>query len=335
MRSRIVAALAAVAVGTSTFAGAANGATAGPATPCKAIAAQEPQSGHAEPPPAPAMFGRGFPVLHDCEWGFRLGGFGGVRKHGRLQHVPVIFVHGNRADAENWFRVTDQFRAAGYTNQELYAVSYDGLGDPGAGMPVCTCPPTAQEVAYFHRRDVATQLGSSGPETGDDVNVPDVYAFVRAVQAYTGSTRVEIVAHSLGVTIVRKMMQVHPTLYRQVAAAVLIAGANHGTTICRGERKSFFGCDEIAPGTAWLRRLNGRDETPGRTHWMSVYDGHDGADPFYEDGAAFDDRASPHLAGAVNVTFPRTYHNDLRVRPDIVATYLRFLRRYGHLPRHR
>jgi hypothetical protein len=69
-----------------------------------------------------------------------------------------------------------------------------------------------------------------------------------------------------GVTIVRKMMKDHPSLYAQVVAAVMIAG----------------------------------DETPGPTHWMSVYDGHDGADPFYEDGVAFDDRRSPHLAGAMS-----------------------------------
>jgi pimeloyl-ACP methyl ester carboxylesterase len=326
MRRPSIAALVAVALCASTYLPDVSNAT--PATPCAAIAAKEPSGGHAKPPPAPAMFARDFPVLHDCEWGFRLGGFGGYRRRAALHHVPVIFVHGNRADAENWFRVADQFRAAGYTNQELYAVSYDGLGDPGAGAP--TTPPTQQERRYFARRDVAPHLGSSGPETGDDVNVPDVYAFVRAVQDYTGSTKVEIVAHSLGVTIVRKMMKDHPVLYSQVVAAVMIAGANHGTTICRGERRTFFGCDEIAPHTKWLAALNAGDETPGPTHWMSVYDGHDGADPFFEDGVAFDDRRSPHLAGATNRTFPRTYHNDLRVRPDIVRMYLGWLLRYSH-----
>ena len=42
--------------------------------------------------------------------------------------MPVIFVHGNNVDAADWYPVRDAFRAAGWTDQELWALSYNGLG---------------------------------------------------------------------------------------------------------------------------------------------------------------------------------------------------------------
>ena len=64
--------------------------------------------------------------------------------------------------------------------------------------------------------------------------------------------------HSLGVTITRKTMFLHPELFQQVVAAVMIAGASHGTTVCRGLDTTYYGCDEIAPGTACASSLNRR-----------------------------------------------------------------------------
>ena len=289
-------------------------------TPCAAISAAEPQLGHTEPPPAPALFAPDFPALYDCEWGYRVGGWGGLAAHSPRTHVPVVFVHGNQADAENWFLVADALRRAGYSDQELYAVSYNGLENASAGMPVAVAP-SPESVAYWQANPQALDNGGHG--SADDVNVPDLYAFVEAVMAYTGSEHVQVVAHSLGVTIVRKLLYDHPDLRRSVVAAVMIAGANHGTTVCRGLETSYYGCDEIAPGTAWLAQLNAAGEAQGPTCWMTVYDGAEG-DPFF----IGPDEQSPHLDGAYNVTFPGYYHNDLRVDPAPVAAYLAFLQRH-------
>jgi MYXO-CTERM domain-containing protein len=62
---------------------------------------------------------------------------------------------------------------------------------------------------------------------------------------------------------------------------------------------------------------------------MTIYDGAEG-DPFY----VGPDVSSPHLAGADNRTFNTAgvrgdYHNDLRVDPPEVDTYLAFLLRHG------
>ena len=293
-------------------------------TPCAAIAAQEPQLAHNESAPAPAMFAKDFPKLHDCEWGYPLGGFGGIRRGVPLRHVPVIFVHGNQVDAENWFLVRDQFRKAGYSDQELFALSYNGLENAGSGMPTQSAP-DADSLAYWQANPSA--LANGGKGAADDVNVPDLYAFTLAVMAYTDSPSVDFVAHSLGVTIVRKMLYDHPELRPDVLAAVMTAGANHGTTICRGLDTTYYGCDEIAPGTPWLAQLNSAGEAPGPTHWLSVYNGADNADPFFQAApGVFDDTQSPHLDGAdANISCPKTYHNDLRVRPDIVQMDLDFI----------
>jgi pimeloyl-ACP methyl ester carboxylesterase len=322
----LVVALAAASLGAGPV---AVPALAAQPTPCAAVAAGEPQAGHTMPPQANALFAADFPALYDCEWGYRLGGFGGHHAGDPLTHTPVIFVHGNQADAENWYLVADQFKSeAGYTDQELYALSYNGLENGYAGLPTC-CSPAAESTAYWQNTSPPYYefCCNGGHGASDDPNVPDLYAFVLAVQQYTGSQQVDIVAHSLGVTITRKMLAAHPELRSDVLAAVMIAGANHGTTVCRGLEASYYGCEEIAPGSAWLSALNAGGESPGPTHWMSVYNGTDNTDPFFQSApGVFDDRQSPHLDGAdFNVVCAQTYHNDLRVRPDIVHTYLDFL----------
>jgi pimeloyl-ACP methyl ester carboxylesterase len=165
--------------------------------------------------------------------------------------------------------------------------------------------------------------------TEDDVNVPDLYAFIRAVQAYTGSQKVMLVSHSLGVTLARETMRLHADVRRNVVAFVGIAGANHGTTFCPpGSEGNVVSCDEIAAGTPWLARLNAFGETYGPTKWMTVYDGTGVGDPAYV-GPTY--AQSPALKGADNREFPYTYHNDLRLDADIVAVYRAFLEKYGTL----
>ena len=146
------------------------------------------------------------------------------------------------------------------------------------------------------------------------------------MQWYTGSRQVDIVTHSLGVTIARRFMELYPSLARDVVAFVGIAGANHGTSVCRGLDTSYYGCNEIAPGTAWLANLNAHGESPGPTRWMTILNGTDSIDPLFADPQ---DWQSPELNGADNVLFPTDYHNDLRVGHQEVDTYLPFLLRHG------
>jgi len=266
--------------------------------------------------PAAVRFAKDFPALKDSEWGFRLGGFGGVRRGAPLHHEPVILVHGNNVDAADWYPVRDDFRKAGWSDQELWALSYNGLGGSN-GTALHTANPERDAEHQRMGKDPVTYI------TEDDVNVPDLYAFITAVQRYTGSRRFSIAAHSLGVTLARETLRVHPELRKDLVAFVGIAGANHGTSFCPpGSEGNVVSCDEIAAGTPWLARLNAAGETYGPARWMTVYDGSGAGDPAY---ACPTYAQSPALEGADNRQFPLTYHNDLRMDPAIVAVYRGFL----------
>jgi MYXO-CTERM domain-containing protein len=288
----------------------------------------QPTGGHnANTYAAPGYFAKDFPAFGDEVYGLPVGGFGGVVHNATLHHTPVIFVHGNQADAQNWLDVMLQFQNdAGYTMQEMYALSYNGLANFYAGAPAGVTP-TVLDQAYVQQNPNA--LGNGGKGAADDDEVPDLCRFVEAVQWYTGSAQVDIVAHSLGVTITRKLMYLYPALAKDIVAFVGIAGANHGTSVCSGLQSSYYGCNEIGPGTAWLDQLNGPNgsrETYPPTHWMTVFNGTDSADPFFSTPDLY---ASPDLKGADRRTMPHTYHNDLRVSSAAVDMYLPFLLRSG------
>lgn len=271
---------------------------------------------HCQPPAADVAFAPDFPLLRDHEWNYRLGGWGGIAKGHPLQHHPVLFVHGNTRDARDWDEpgksVKQRFLDAGYSMQELWAISYNGTSTKHLSPP-SQCLTNAQ------------------------LNIPDVLAFVEAVVAYTGATKVDIIAHSLGVVLARKMMVEHPQLSRLVERFVAIAGPNHGTTVCRRAWliwligwKEFMGCDEVTPGSDWLQSLNEsfRDrEAGGPTRYMTIYDG-TGTDRFYLPWLFFlpvGDQDSPALQGAENHTLPGLTHDELRFHPAATSLYLEFV----------
>lgn len=278
------------------------------------------QSGHTEPQgPAKVRFAADFPELLDAEWGFPIGGFGGIERGAPLTHVPVVLVHGNNVDHGDWYPVRDDFKAAGWTDQELWALSYNGLGGNNGSSPERSNPERDAEH---------TEMGWDGTTrvTANDVNVPDLTAFIEAVLEYTGADRVSLVGHSLGVTVARKALFERPDLAARVEAFVAIAGANHGTTFCPpGSEGNVHSCDEIAAGTAWLDELNGPDgelETYGDIRWLTIYDGTGAGDVAY---VGPDYAQSPILRGADNRAFPNRDHNGLRMASDIVAVYREFL----------
>lgn len=295
---------------------------AGPACGPSRAPEGQPTTGRSKPPPAPRYFARDFPTIVDSQWHMKVGGFGGLRRGARLSHTPVVFVHGNQADAQNWLSPMLQFqRLAGYSMQEMYAVSYNGLGNYSAGAPVDA--PTRPDEAYFRRHPDGFANGGHG--ANDEDNIRDLCRFVKAVQSYTGSREVDVVAHSLGVTLMRKLLVHYPSFRRDVVAFVAIAGANHGTTVCRGLEESYYGCNEIAPGSRWLADLNSHGESPGPTRWMTVFNGSVG-DPFFDPPY---DTESPRLEGALNKRYPGAYHNNLRTDPMEVDDYLAFLLLHG------
>jgi len=138
---------------------------------------------------------------------------------------PVIFIHGNSDSAlgtgsslaTGWRSSIEYFKSQGYTSAELYATTW---GPANAAF-------SSQQ---YHSKDYLTRLR----------------AFVTAVKTYTGASKVDIVTHSMGVTLMRKAIKggsgndalaggaynLGSSLTSWVDTFVGIAGANRGLTAC-------------------------------------------------------------------------------------------------------
>lgn len=137
---------------------------------------------------------------------------------------PVIFIHGNSDSAlgqsstlTGWNASINYFKSQGYKTSELYATTW-GDADP-------------YDAAYqYHSKP----------------NLQKIRAFIQAVKAYTGAAKVDIVTHSMGVTLARKAIlggsandsanggsyNLGSPISSSVDAFVGIAGANWGLVSC-------------------------------------------------------------------------------------------------------
>lgn len=202
--------------------------------------------------PVGTTFPAGFNVPEDASLGVPVIGFGAA---GAVKRTPVIFLHGNGGTpydtgcsrwSANTRAMAQFFSDSGYAPSELW-----GLGYQGTQCDLIDRPANMAGLAHTHA-----------------ANVPDLRKFVAAVLAYTGATRVDIVAHGMGVTLAREWMRQdgNGTVRRMVA----IEGPNGGTILCAADERNpwalaFNGgytpasalCQELgSPNTAFLSLLN-------------------------------------------------------------------------------
>lgn len=215
-------------------------------------------------------FPAGFPVIEDASLGRPVIGFGAA---GTVTRTPVIFLHGNNdtpfATACNpvygRIQALAQYLADnGYSTSELW-----GLGYQGDRCDVNADQTQRSRIAHSHQ-----------------ANVPDLRRFVRAVLAYTGAQRVDIVGHSMGVTLAREWIR-QDNASAQVRRLVAIDGPNHGIINCSPSPANYWQlpslgsftpsseiCQEVgSPDTPFLRLLNGpggSHETVGRTKTLVI-----------------------------------------------------------------
>jgi pimeloyl-ACP methyl ester carboxylesterase len=144
------------------------------------------------------------------------GGFGGASGC-TVTHTPVIFIHGNGDNATSWdaptFQVSgyakapnsvyQQFKAAGYKDCELFGVTY--LNSSERASPQYNTH-TESKYAIIER-------------------------FIRAVKLYTGKSQVDLVTHSLGVTMSMTALTYYGD-WGSVRRFVNIAGGIHGLDSC-------------------------------------------------------------------------------------------------------
>jgi pimeloyl-ACP methyl ester carboxylesterase len=208
----------------------------------------------------------GFPSIEDTSLHQPLIGFGAA---GPVHRTPVIFIHGNNdtpfPTACNPFgRVqafAQYFADNGYSTAELWGIGYEG--------DQCDLP--------------ADQTRRSSIAHTNAANVPDLRRFVAAVLAFTGAKEVDIVAHSLGVTIAREWIR-QDDAARTVRRFVAIDGPNHGIINCSPNPANYFQlpsqggftpssevCVELgSPNTPFLKLLNKGDDTPGPTQYLVI-----------------------------------------------------------------
>ena len=140
--------------------------------------------------------------------------FGGKASAGeKVTKEPVIFIHGNSDSAAGWKNSIEHFGKEGYKPSEMYAMSWGPANPLKAG----------------EQHHSAKYLG-------------EVRAFIEAVKKYTGAEKVDVIGHSMGVTLARKAIQggdgfdpyerknynLGEAMTGSVDTFVGIAGANHG-----------------------------------------------------------------------------------------------------------
>jgi pimeloyl-ACP methyl ester carboxylesterase len=211
-------------------------------------------------------FPAGFPTIVDASLGTPVLGFGAA---GPVERTPVILLHGNNdtpyptaCNPYGQIHSLAQYLADhGYALSELW-----GLGYQGDQCDTITTPTNKSALAH-------TTMA----------NIPDLDSFVRAVLAYTGAKRVDIVGHSLGVTLARAWMKADHTGHL-VRRLVGIDGPNHGIVDCSPSPLNYFQlpafggftptsaiCQEYgAADSPFLSWLNRGQETPGPTRYLVI-----------------------------------------------------------------
>ncbi len=195
------------------------------------------------------------------------GSFGGkVSSSDCASKQPVIFVHGNGDRCLDgliggWEDSVEYFESRGYRSSELYCTTY------GSG--------SALTAAFnYHSKEYLTRIRS----------------LVEAVKDYTGADKVDIIGHSMGVTLARKAIKggwasdmlaggsyyLGPSLKNSVDTFVGIAGGNRGLASCYLTGPTTPGCGStngFYPGYMLWWRVYGVSDFLEELNSSSRYEG--------------------------------------------------------------
>jgi pimeloyl-ACP methyl ester carboxylesterase len=185
--------------------------------------------------------------------------FGGKSTPGeKVTQEPVIFIHGNSDSAAGWKNSIESFAKQGYKPSEMYAMTW------GPANPL--------KASQQHHSEKYLE---------------EVRAFIEAVKEYTGAEKVDVIGHSMGVTLARKAIQggdgfdpytrksfdLGKPLTNNVDTFVGIAGANRGlaSALMTGDLVPTTNrTSGLHPASSFLKDLNAENHDEG-AHVYSIW----------------------------------------------------------------
>ena len=210
----------------------------------------------------PEQFAGGF--APPAGWGGH-GGFGGGDCRGTVGRVPVVMIHGNGDSAIGWDAPARPGAGAGEAPSVYRALRNAGYNDCELFGPTYLSP--------AERADAAGNLHR--PEKYDAI-----WRFIQAVREHTGSAQVDIVAHSLGVSMAIAALD-HATeaggenAWASVRRFVNIAGGLHGLNSCLWAPVPACRGEASGGGAAWYEFGFYPDMPPWvRNRWTAVAGDH-------------------------------------------------------------
>ena len=237
-------------------------------------------------------------------------GGGAKRNPNPLEHYPVIMIPGNGRGRRDWLGANCG-NAEGDTNVYAKMIKY---GFNPAELWLYQYTPEGKEMMNI--------------ESLTD----GLKKFIYAVSWYTGSNKVQFLAHGEGAVLAHATLKKY-RLYSMVHKAVYIAAPFHGSfryTYALALEGSPV-CANLTAGSAFLKDIALPDETPfnanegeeagvRKIEYLCIYNRLPGGDEFF-----FDNPLSAALSGALNYEFNAYNHDGLRTAKKTSDIFIPFL----------
>ncbi|CEF70122.1 Lipase EstA/Esterase EstB family-containing protein [Strongyloides ratti] len=154
------------------------------------------------------------------------GSYGGKENEmSKIKNLPIIFIHGNSDSAlsigtpyqTGWSSSIEYFLSKNYTSGELYAITWGNRNIMDTSTRVHDC----ETISRIRR-------------------------FIEAVKIYTQKPKVNVIAHSMGVTLSRgAIIGVDACPYKSTISGIVdtfigISGANYGLCSCSDLNSYYF-----------------------------------------------------------------------------------------------
>jgi hypothetical protein len=209
-----------------------------------------------------------------------------------------------------------------YKLRRVYYSAFSPIPNSPKSVPLAA-PPLMREHRLYQADFLLRSYGYSAGELfpyqydwsqSNKTSAAGLATFVRQVLARTGASQVDIVNHSMGGLVsLWYLKQLGGAA--KVDHLASIAGANHGTNIA-ATCLIFTTCQQMYPGSSFIKTITSGDETPGSTRYATWYSSCDGVIIPY---------TSTILSGATNNLITCQTHNGFLTDTSVLTAIRTFL----------